>query len=231
MRISVLLFALLLAGCQVHSDQDCQELKRRYQELQQRYDQISKDHTRITNAVLQHQLDNARNEAILETALACNALPINLCPAGWTNINIESFQKAGFIGQPTWRYWLILCGGLLERLVILMMVLYGFLFVWKTISAPDTDAVSEAKDTIAMAKEAQTKLDRRISALSAEETQLLANLRQNIASAKKELFTLSQELAEQKTGYVQWIDEEQAKVDQLRVEISALEQQKRLFGG
>jgi len=214
---SLLLALAMLTGCQRHSDED-------YAQLEQKYNDIQKEH---------HALDLEREskEAILETAIACNTLPINICPQEWTKINIASFQNAGYIGQPTWRYWLILCGGVLEKVLAMMILVFGFRAIWKTVNEPDPKEVTDAKETIKMAKEEHAKLNKRINEISNEETRVLEDIRRKTEAAKKELSTVLADIQEQQVGYEEFINGQEKIISTLRAEVLALEQQKKLFGG
>lgn len=221
---TISLSLLLLTGCYTQSE--C-ETKFRDPAIAK----LTKENQDLSAAAVLEKIKYEHDEATLEVALACEALPINVCLSTWKNVDIESYQKAGFRGRPTWRYWLILLGGLFEKVLTLAGCAYFFRFIWKVINEPDSKKVWLAKETIAMAKEEQEKLNRRMAEASEEEARVLASLHKDTATAKAERNKVNKDLAEKKVAYGLYIAKEQAKVDQLKAEISALEQQKNLFGG
>ena len=152
---AIFLTIAMLAGCQMHSDEEYRNLEKSYKELKAQKFAV--------------ELERESNEKNLEIAIACNTLPINICPQDWTNINMESYLRAGYIGKPTWRYWLILIGGLIERLLAAGCIGVGFALFLKKMLEPDSAAVEEAKKTISMAKIEGDRIQERINKVAETE--------------------------------------------------------------
>lgn len=221
---TISLSLLLLTGCYTQSE--C-ETKFRDPAIAK----LTKENQDLSAAAVLEKIKYEHDEATLEVALACEALPINVCLSTWKNVDIESYQKAGFRGLPTWRYLLAVAVGLVELAAVLLIFTIFPWFIWKTFNQPDSKEVTKAKETIAMAEEEQEKLNRRMAEASEEEARVLASLHKDTATAKAERNKVNKDLSEKKVAYGLYIAKEQAKVDQLKAEISALEQQKNLFGG
>lgn len=220
---TISLSLVLLTGC--YSQSEC-EIKFRDPAIAG----LTKENQELSAAAVSAKIKHDHDEATLEVALACEALPINVCLSTWKNVDIADYQKRGHHGLPTWRYWLVVVVGLVELTAILLIFTIFLWFIWETFTQPDSKEVTKAKETIAMAKEEQEKLNRRMAEASEEEARVLASLRKDTATAKAERNKVNKDLDEKKVAYELYVAEGQEKVDQLRAEIKALEQQKNLFG-
>ena len=214
---AIFLTIAMLAGCQMHSDEEYRNLEKSYKELKAQKFAV--------------ELERESNEKNLEIAIACNTLPINICPQDWTNINMESYLRAGYIGKPTWRYWLILIGGLIERLLAAGCIGVGFALFLKKMLEPDSAAVEEAKKTISMAKIEGDRIQERINKVAETERATLVDLKKRIETAKSELDEILKDEQEQKNAYDKLVSELNQKIELLRKEVAILEHRKSLFGG
>ena len=230
------LFILGLTGCVEDSIYEAK--KTELIALQVKYDDIYKKYVSQNPSAMEAQgrriaIQAANNyqDATVEIALACNRLWFDICPAQWTEINIEAYQKAGYGGHPGIRTVLIIFFGILEKASTYALLL---IFIWqvkKRLDMPDTREVKEAKATIAMAKKANEELDRRMDNADREE-----KVRKHNSLAETEAVEMKTAMANQihalalKRNFDE-IAPSNLILVRLKAEIAALELQKKLFGG
>ncbi len=206
--------------------------------LQVKYDDIYKKYISQNPSAMQAQGrriamqdDNRYNEATVEIALACTRLWFDICPNEWTGINIEAFQKAGYGGHPGIRTILIIFFGILEKASTFILLFIFLLQLKKLRDAPDSNKVTEAKTTIAKVLKMHEELDRRMDNADREENAKKYNSLKEIEEVQKKTAQVNQIHAAALKRNFDEITASNPILAKLKVEIAAMELQKKLFGG
>jgi len=187
---------------------------------------------------MKFEVRDAQQELILEKALACSHLPINICPDSWM-VNIESYQKNGYSGNAgPQSFWITLTGWLVPTLLLgVLSLLLAITYKYTELS----EMAKEKKRLKVFNEELnveRSKLACQLANVGLEEKQLLEELRRDIKVKKENLKQVRLSVEEEQKGLEQFrsdiqieITESMQKINELESDVSALEAQKKLFGG
>lgn len=181
---------------------------------------------------------NDSANADVEMKNACDRLPFNLCNQYWQKLDVSDLRRQGFNGAPGFRTYLFIGLGIIELLVFFggFAALAQFLlWLW---NRPDTADIKRFKDLIAMAKKGNSELNVRRNNLGIEDETTIRHNKlavehsiaeremqdKKTATATKSFTLASQRFAEE-------IAAMSVKSTHLAKEITAMEAQKKLFGG
>jgi hypothetical protein len=194
--------------------------------------------TMVAQIKMKNEVIDRQRESELGKALACSNSPINLCPDSWM-VDIQSYQKLGYTGIAAEQtFWIALGNRAIPGLLIILFLI-GPAMIYKHLKL---DALSkETKKLDLMRQELKTensKLDDRIANLTAEENQAMREAKRGRLNEESMLdeVRIQRKAEEENMEYFRsesaWeIEETKKELAILDKEVTALKDQKKLFGG
>lgn len=187
---------------------------------------------------MKNEVIDRQRESELEKALACSNSPINLCPDSWM-VDIQSYQKLGYTGVAGEKtFWIALANRAIPTLLIILF-LVGPAMIYKQLKLETL--ANESKKLGLMRQELKSensKLDDRIANLTAEENQAMREANRGRLNEEKmcDQVRIQRKVEEAELEYfrsesAREIEETIKELAVLASEVTALKDQKKLFGG
>ena len=150
-------FVILLSGCRTDGEYDIivqekAQLAKELAETTKKLNVFESGEVAIANRIARHKLEIADDENLLEIALTCTYLTVNICPPIMADLNFEAYQKAGIQPSYTWRSWLIYFFGIGLWVLAIWLTALGVAQAYRISQEPRNSDVIAARETIAEAQ-------------------------------------------------------------------------------